>query len=191
MKKIFFTLLVGLLFLFGCVTSKKVEKKVEIPTQTLETEVPSLWKQELFPTLKVGDRIFFYNSSEIVLEGNYFITKTSVTNGTINKFNNIVTIVKKVPKMTPGMVSSLIIKNKQIVDMFVSFSNQDETYRLNFKLKKDGTFTLNGNTKFHFNGKETTVQSSVSGEECLLLVFFNYEEKVNELSEEAEGVFLK
>lgn len=181
MKKIIFALLTGLVMV-GCASSKKAAEP-----QILDAQKPIVWKQELYPKLVVGDKIFFFNSSEIVLEGDLF-NQSFFLDGAINRLDSILEVIKTVPELTQGIVTSLKrASNGQIIDMVVSFSKNDATYQFDFKLRNDGAYTLNGNAKLLFNGKEYKVQATINGVDCLLMVIYNKKEIKQTISEKAEG----
>lgn len=187
MKKIIFAFLIGLVMV-GCASSKKAAKVQQQPEQQkLDAQKPIIWKQELYPKLAVGDKIFFLNSSEIVLEGDLF-SKSFFLDGAINRLDSILEVIKTVPELTQGVVTSLKRgSNGQITDMVVSFSKNDATYQFDFKLRSDGAYTLNGNAKLLFNGKEYKVQATIKGGDCLLMVVYNKKEIKQTINEKAEG----
>lgn len=187
MKKFIFCSILGLALLVGCATSKKPVETQQAEPQRIETQKPVVWKQELYPKLAVGDKIFFLNSSEIILEGGLF-NNSFFLDGAINRLDSIVEIIKTVPALTQGVATSLKkTNNNQIVDMIVSFSKNDATYQFDFKLRSDGAYTLNANAKLLFNKKEYKVQATVKGGDCLLMVFYNKKEIKQTINERAEG----
>jgi uncharacterized lipoprotein len=189
MKKLIFALL-GLVLLSGCKTSQKVveQPKPEPRSQKLEAEKPMIWKQGLYPKLAVGDPIVFLNSVEIIMDGNFSNQTFFLQDGVIYRMDSIKMVTKTVPALTPGILTSMKkASNGQIQEMNVSFSQNDKTYEFNFQLKSDGTFTLNGNAKLFFNGREYKIQVVTKGGECLLLVNFFVQKDVQTVNESAEG----
>lgn len=189
MKKMFFALLIGLV-MFGCATTKKVgeQPKSESQSQKLEVEKPIVWRQSLYPKLVVGDPVVFLNSMEIIMDGNFSNQTFFLQDGAIYRLDSIQMVTKIVPALTTGVLTAMKkASNGQIQGMNVSFSQNDKTYEFNFQAKSDGTFTLNGNAKLFFNGKEYKIQVVTKGGECLLLVNFFIQKDVQTVNESAEG----
>jgi hypothetical protein len=188
MKKFIFALFLGLILLIGCVTSKKVVETQQPQPQKLEAEKPMIWKQGLYPKLAVGDPIVFLNSVEIIMDGNFSNQTFFLQDGAIYRMDSIRMVTKTVPVLTPGILTSMKkASNGQIQEMNMSFSQNDKTYEFNFQAKSDGTFTLNGNAKLFFNGREYKIQVVTKGGECLLLVNFFVQKDVQTVNESAEG----
>lgn len=188
MKKFIFALFLGLVLLIGCVTPKKAVETQQSQPQKLEAEKPMVWRQILYPKLAVGDPILFLNSSEIIVDGDFSNQTFFLQNGAIYRLDSIQMVTKTVPVLTPGtLVFMKKSGNGQIDGMNISFSQNDATYQFNFQLKSDGTFTLNGNAKLFFKGKEYKVQVTTKGGECLLLVNFFERKDIQNVNESAEG----
>jgi len=175
-----------ILFYAGCIPINKVSEQV-VETETIQPNMEK-WKQVYYPEIKVGDPIFFYNSVEIVMEGEFF-NRESFLDGSINIIQTKKVLEKTISAMTTGKLLSFKKDNNgNITDMFVSFSPTDKTYYLNFKLTSDGSFNLNGNAKLFFEGKEYPVLATIKGEVCKLLCIVNFEEKIDYIIEKAEGM---
>jgi hypothetical protein len=102
--------------------------------------------------------------------------------------DSILMVTKIVPQLTPGVLFSLKkSSNGLIEEMNVSFSQNDATYTFNFRVKQDGSFTLNSNAKLLYKNKEYKIQVKTKGGECLLLVNFKVTENIENINESAEG----
>lgn len=190
MKKILITLIIGLVFV-GC--SKQIvptTQQVQQPQQ-IKAEKPQVWKQSLYPQIVAGDPISFMNSTEIIMEGVSSDLTIVLKDGAIHHLDSNLTIKKTVDAYTIGTTTQDYpfkkSSNGVIQEMDVFFSLTDRTYFLNWRLKTDGSFTLNGNAKLFYDDKEYKVQAGTKGGECLLLVNL-FTEKINIIVEEsAEG----
>lgn len=188
MKKLIFALF-GLVLLSGCKTSQKVVERSKPEPQKLETQKPIVWKTSIYEKIAVGDKIFFFNSSEITVDGD-FLNQSFLLDGAINQFDSTLNVIKKVPMLTPGVV--ILIKrgsNGQILDMIVSHDNNDATYIFDYHLRSDGAFFLNGNAKLIFRGKEYKVTATINAD-CVLMVIYNYYKTEETIVEEAKGAIL-
>jgi len=186
MKKLMFALVIGTVLLTGC---KTVEQSTVSTTesQQLEAEKPMVWSQSLFPNLEEKDPVVFLNSKDIIIGGDFSSKTFFLKDGAIYRMDSIQTVTKTVPALTPGKIVSLKKTNGIIQEMNISFSQSDITYTFNFRLKQDGSFTLNANAKLFFQGKEYKDQASTRGGECLLLVNFFAQKNTNSVNESAEG----
>lgn len=190
MKKFIVTLVIGMMIIvMGC--SRRMApttQQTQPPSQKMQADKPMVWKQNLYPKLAVGDPIVFLNSVEIVLDGSFQNQTFFLQDGAIYRMDSILAVTKTVPALTPGILLSMKkASNGQIQEMNVSFSQNDLTYHFNFQLKSDGSFTLNGNAKLIYNGKEYKLLAVTKGGECLLLVNFFVKKEVQTINEQAEG----
>ena len=186
MKKISFLLqILFVIFLFNdCSLSQKIVEPQQIASPENELIV---WKQIYYPKLVVDDPLLFYNSSEIVISGN-FSNQTFELDGTLHVTDNIKEVTKTVGEITPGKLFDLKKDaNGRITEMFVSFSENDATYQFDFKLDLDGSFKLNGNAKLIFEGKEYPVLATIKGDSCKLLFARSIDTNIEKIDEKAEG----
>jgi hypothetical protein len=187
-KKIirFLLFLLGIIIMVGCTGSKELSESSKPEPETK----PIPWRQGYYPSIGVEDNILFYNSVEIIMEGNFFSSNVYL-DGAINITENEKILQKTVPILTSGRVISFKKDiNGKITDMFVKFSLIDKTYILNFKVTADGSFNLNLNdkAKLFFENKEYNVLATIKGDECKLLCLVNIKKNVEYIKEEAEGV---
>lgn len=187
-KMIFVLLIIGLLF--SCKQQQQVVQTPEqVSLQKLEAQKPTVWKQAIYPALVVGDPISFMPSSEIVLSGSFLDQVFMLQDGNIYRVDSVLEVLKTVPALTPGALVTMKKDNiGKILEMNISMDRNDASYLFNFQLKQDGSFALNANANLTYNGKNYPIQASQKGGECLLLVNFFVEKKVQSVSEQAGGV---
>lgn len=187
MKKIIFTLAIGMIFLVSCKTvgtATVATTELEQP----EVEKPVIWKQNLYPKITVDDPILFLNSSEIIMDGSSKNQTFFLQDGDIVRMDSILVITKTVPRLTSGvLVSMKKTSNGIIEEMNISFSQEDATYTFNFRLKDDRSFTLNSNAKLLYKNKEYKIQVVTKGGECILLVNFKVTNNIQNVNESARG----
>lgn len=191
MKKLVF--LVGLfvlvLFLDGCKQQQQIVSVSEPApvAQAQQVSRPIVWKQMYYKDLKLGDKVLFYNSTEIKLSGSFFNQTLSIENGAINVIDSINNVLKTVPTLTAGGLIDLKKSSSKTIEvMFISFSKNDITYKFSFFRKPDGSFTLNGNATLVFSGKNYPITAKADSE-CLLLFVLNKQEVVKDIIESADG----
>lgn len=188
MEKLIFAFLTGLVMV-GCASSKKAAEVQQPEPQKLEAQKPIVWKTSIYEKIAVGDKIFFFNSSEITVDGD-FLNQSFLLDGAINQFDSTLNVIKKVPVLTPGVLKSIKrASHGEIIDMIVFHDNNDATYILDYHLRSDGDFTLNGNAKLIFRGKEYKVTATINAD-CVLMVIYNYYKTEETIVEEAKGASL-
>lgn len=190
MKKVtaIFTLFVVIGIIMGCNKKMTPTAQQQKPSQSLEAEKPMVWRQNLYPKVAVGDPIVFLNSTEIIIDGDFSTQTFFIQDGTIYRMDSVQVITKTVPILTTGVVTKIKKDSGgKISEMDISFSQNDATYTFNFRIKADGSFTLNATAKLLFKEKEYKVQAATKGGECLLLVNFKVNKNVENVNEQAEG----
>lgn len=187
MKKFSFTLLVGFVFLFVDCAKQLVVEQPQQPSQRINPQKPTIWRQSLCP-VEPGDPVDFFNSTEIVISGN-FLDQMFILDGGIHRKDSVLSVLRKVPKLTPG---EYIVKKKssngQVGVMTISFDLNNATYRFDFFVKSDGSFTLSAVAELIYNGVPHEIEASTKGGECLLVVFYDVETITNTDEGEAGGV---
>lgn len=138
-------------------------------------------------SLKISDKVLFFNSVEILLEGDIFNRTHSIENGKVTIIDSINNIFKIVPELTPGgLINMKKSSNGEIQMMVISFSQNETTYQFGFFKRTDGSFLLSGDAKILYLGKEYKVTAQTKGE-CILLFNFEKKEVKSEIKESAEG----
>ncbi len=151
--------------------------------QKIISDNPSLFYQ------KLKDSTSFYNSTEIVLEGEFFKQSISFEDRKISLVDNITDVRKIVPQFTPGGIIEIkFISTGKMKAVKVSFSKNEATYEFYFFRVNDGRFILSGNATLIFNGRKYPVTATATtSEDCFLLFYLNYKKNKIEIREEAKG----
>lgn len=193
MKKIIFTLFVGLVIFVvsGCKTPRNTSAVVDMPQQKAQIINPKdfpVWKQEIYWGLSIGDPANFLNSAKILLDGEVFHQTLRLENGKFKTMDTIHPIAKSVPEHTLGELIYPLVKDAagRIIQMNISFSFNDASYKFNFQRRSDGSFSLNGNATIIVDGVEYPIQASSIGI-CLLLIDLSSEPTIIPENGTAEG----
>ena len=173
------------IFYFGCSSTKDVTVSPQEP----ESDKPIIWKQSYYPDLKIGDPILFFNSTEIFIKKQLGSETFLITDGKLKKTEEITNLIKTVSVTTSGkLVDMKKDVNGRIINMLISFSENDQTYLFDFIVASDGSFKLNGNARLVFEGKKYPAIASIKGDECKLMFIFELETNIENINEKAEGV---
>lgn len=170
----------------SCATQKVAEVTPTTPVESPTKIERKVWTQSYLPNFKVGDKINFYVGTEISLEGDFFHSEIFL-DGVFHLTNNVFDVMKTVETDKPGSVIDLKKSGNSIIDMTVSFSKEDATYLLNFKLKPDKSYTLNGSAFILFKEKKYPVLATIKGSECKLFFDIEVETIVEKIEGKAEG----
>lgn len=192
-KKMFFALIGLLVIVSGCYTTKVVptdNKQVQTGEPVHPKSTYIVWKENLIPgfNLNVGDPINFLNSSEIILSGDVFSQQIALKDGKIVIGELSRPVSKNVPEATLGVLVSVVRVAGRIKEMNMIFSQSDASFKFNFRIKPDGSYTLNGNASLEFDGKEYPIKAASQGRECLLVVDSDVTRTVEPINGTAEGV---
>ncbi len=193
MKKRLFFALIGLMVIASsCYTTKVVPSgQVEKSGEQIQPKSTYIvWKENLIPgfNLNVGDPINFLNSAEIILSGDVFNQQISLRDGKIVIGELSRPVTKNVPEGTLGVLVSMNKVAGRVKEMNMIFSQSDASFKFNFRVKPDGSYTLNGNASLEFDGKEYPIKAASQGKECLLVVDSEVTRTVEPINGTAEGV---
>jgi hypothetical protein len=193
MKKLVFASLLALLFM-GCITHSKVEESVKPLTQK---EVAVLFKQKDANFSKIDSkdaRVIFenmvvFNSEEIVIDTLLPRGQASVEDNIVKFSNNDVTVIRRVKKMEPGRLDSIIEEDKDgIKKARYRFSVADETYKYIFQRQTDGSFKLLGNAKLYLDDQVRSTIAGTTANGCFLMYYPVIDNNPVKDEKAAEGV---
>jgi hypothetical protein len=166
--KRFFSFIILLLSLtiISCKTTKTITapKTSEPPIQKLEQKKAELWYQSTYPAIDKSDPVTFFNEYEINLTAEIPKTVVMFKDGATYQIDSSTVVSYTIPMMTPGVLVEAKRENGQLVEMVVSFDENDPNYNCTFRLTTNKTFTLNANKKISYLGKDYYAKATIKGD---------------------------
>jgi len=166
----------------GCKSKQPLVKQEPLPQNVLNLRPENLvvWKQALREGLNKDDLLYFYNTHDIKLAGNFpkLDSLGGLQDGALSSMDTIFYVEKIVPAYTVGRVEDMTRDDEgTIIEMVVWFSFTDGTYKLTYTLEDyarylegesikkgekiiqrpiydSGSFILNSQARLLFRGQE-------------------------------------
>ena len=193
MKKLLFTLFLGLIIIVGCVTSKKAQQSQEpnAPDE-VQSQMPIPWLQDIDPDIVVGDPIVFYNLYKIIVYRKIPIVLKEYKDGKLAIKDSAVVFDYSVPSMTAGKIIRVDKRNGKPTSFVVCFNeNADPNYNHTFNVNTDKSFTMIASTTILVDGVEYKVNAVIDGigdRLCRLLYYPEVTTGQSQIGAPASGV---
>jgi hypothetical protein len=191
-NNIIFTLLMGILILSGCGTTKEVVTQPQEPEVQQATRVlPTKWMQNTYPSVSTTDPITFYNEYKIIIKAKIPKKMLMFQDGVTYYVDSSTIVELTIPKLTPGVLFSVDKKNNLPTVMVISFDESNPDYNISFYSQTDKSFAQDARCEITFEGKKYKAEAIIVTKEknAMNYLLSNFEslDKTNKVEKSAGG----
>jgi len=165
-KSYYLVILVSVLIIMivSCRSIQPIVKTQPQQVQQLEQKKPELWMQDTYTAVDKNDPITFFNEFEINVTAEIPKTVIMFKDGATYKIDSSTVVSYTIPVMTPGVLIEARRERGQLIEMIISFDENDPNYNCSFRVMPNKTFTLNANKKITYEMKDYNVRATIKGD---------------------------